>query len=175
MHGARAIAAAIAEALAGADVDTAVNAALEQLPEGTEIARNAVHAVRIARTSPVKRRAPSPSYPYSSTRSSTTSTATGSRRPRPCRSPSRWPPPPAGDRPGRARGGLSVPGRRLRAGPGRALTGALGGIGTVPAGWREACRTLAGARCPVSRAPISSNSPDCWQRRNRPPGWTIQA
>ncbi|NEA10480.1 ADP-ribosylglycohydrolase family protein, partial [Streptomyces sp. SID10692] len=49
VHGARAMAAAIAVALAGADVDTVVDAALDRLPEGTEIARNAVHAVRLAR------------------------------------------------------------------------------------------------------------------------------
>lgn len=49
VHGARAMAAAIAVALTGADVDTVVNAALDRLPEGTEIARNAVHAVRLAR------------------------------------------------------------------------------------------------------------------------------
>ncbi|MEU1127385.1 ADP-ribosylglycohydrolase family protein, partial [Streptomyces sp. NPDC005899] len=29
-----------------------------------------------------------------------------------------------------------------------ALTGALGGIGTVPPGWREACRILAGCALP---------------------------
>lgn len=49
VHGARAMAAAIAAALGGADVDTAVDSALEQLPEHTEIGRNARHAVKLAR------------------------------------------------------------------------------------------------------------------------------
>nr|WP_055552198.1 ADP-ribosylglycohydrolase family protein [Streptomyces kanamyceticus] len=49
VHGARAMAAAIAAALGGADVDTAVDTALEQLPEHTEIGRNARHAVKLAR------------------------------------------------------------------------------------------------------------------------------
>jgi ADP-ribosylglycohydrolase len=49
VHGARAMAAAVAEALGGADVDACVAAALTQLPQGTEIRRNARHAVRLAR------------------------------------------------------------------------------------------------------------------------------
>ena len=49
VHGARAMAAAVAEALGGADVDACVAAALSQLPSGTEIRRNARHAVRLAR------------------------------------------------------------------------------------------------------------------------------
>ncbi|MFE0174831.1 ADP-ribosylglycohydrolase family protein [Streptomyces sp. NPDC059002] len=49
VHGARAMAAAIAAALGGADVDAMVDSALEQLPEHTEIGRNARHAVKLAR------------------------------------------------------------------------------------------------------------------------------
>ncbi|MFE4368329.1 ADP-ribosylglycohydrolase family protein [Streptomyces sp. NPDC056835] len=50
VHGARAMAAAVSAALGGAPVDTCVDAALTQLPEGTEIHRNAVRAVDLART-----------------------------------------------------------------------------------------------------------------------------
>ncbi|MFG2494684.1 ADP-ribosylglycohydrolase family protein [Streptomyces caniferus] len=49
VHGARAMAAAVAAALGGAAAGGCVEAALEQLPEGTEIRRNALHAVRLAR------------------------------------------------------------------------------------------------------------------------------
>jgi ADP-ribosylglycohydrolase len=49
VHGARAMAAAVAAALGGADVDDAVDAALAELPEATEIGRNAHHAVKLAR------------------------------------------------------------------------------------------------------------------------------
>ncbi|MFG2889620.1 ADP-ribosylglycohydrolase family protein [Streptomyces sp. NPDC048248] len=48
VHGARAMAAAVAVALGGATVQACVEAALGQLPEGTEIRRNALHAVRLA-------------------------------------------------------------------------------------------------------------------------------
>ncbi len=48
IHGARAMAAAIAVALGAADVEQAVDAALAQLPEHTEIGRNARHAVKLA-------------------------------------------------------------------------------------------------------------------------------
>ncbi|GGV16967.1 hypothetical protein GCM10010245_29210 [Streptomyces spectabilis] len=50
VHGARAMAAAIAAALGGAGPDAAVDAGLAQLPEHTEIGRNARHAVKLART-----------------------------------------------------------------------------------------------------------------------------
>ncbi|MCT2594377.1 ADP-ribosylglycohydrolase family protein [Streptomyces sp. N2-109] len=49
VHGARAMAAAIATALGGADVGTCVAAALTQLPPHTEIHRNAQQAVNLAR------------------------------------------------------------------------------------------------------------------------------
>ncbi|MFE2375787.1 ADP-ribosylglycohydrolase family protein [Streptomyces sp. NPDC059398] len=50
VHGARAIAAAVAAALGGADAAACVDEALAQLPEGSEIRRNALHAVALART-----------------------------------------------------------------------------------------------------------------------------
>ncbi|GHC64970.1 ADP-ribosylglycohydrolase family protein [Streptomyces flavofungini] len=49
VHGARAMAAAIATALAGATPEEAVAAALAQLPAHTEIGRNARHALDLAR------------------------------------------------------------------------------------------------------------------------------
>ncbi|MFI0789732.1 ADP-ribosylglycohydrolase family protein [Streptomyces lydicus] len=48
VHGARATAAAVAVALGGRPAADCVDAALGQLPEGTEIRRNALHAVRLA-------------------------------------------------------------------------------------------------------------------------------
>ncbi|MEU1073776.1 ADP-ribosylglycohydrolase family protein [Streptomyces sp. NPDC005878] len=48
VHGARAVAAAVAAALGGATTEDAVDAALDQLPPDTEIGRNARHAVKLA-------------------------------------------------------------------------------------------------------------------------------
>ncbi|MGP3966867.1 ADP-ribosylglycohydrolase family protein [Streptomyces sp. 6N223] len=50
VHGARAVAAAVAAALGGADIDGCVEEALRQLPEGTEILRNAEQAVKLGRS-----------------------------------------------------------------------------------------------------------------------------
>ncbi|MEU6815095.1 ADP-ribosylglycohydrolase family protein [Streptomyces sp. NPDC046860] len=47
VHGARAMAAAVATALTGADADACVAAALDELPEGTEVGRNARHALAL--------------------------------------------------------------------------------------------------------------------------------
>ncbi|MFI6767635.1 ADP-ribosylglycohydrolase family protein [Streptomyces sp. NPDC050355] len=49
VHGARAMAAAIAAAIGGAPAGDCVETALGQLPEGTEIRRNALHAIHLAR------------------------------------------------------------------------------------------------------------------------------
>ncbi|MFB9903993.1 ADP-ribosylglycohydrolase family protein [Allokutzneria oryzae] len=51
VHGARAMAAAVSAALGGASPAEAVDAALAELPEGTEIARNADRAVHYGRNS----------------------------------------------------------------------------------------------------------------------------
>ncbi|MDT0430104.1 ADP-ribosylglycohydrolase family protein [Streptomyces salyersiae] len=149
VHGARAVAAAVAEALAGADVDTVVDAALAQLPEGTEIARNATHAVRLAREftgEPAGAFALVPVlehqivdhvYSYGIAAAETVPVALALTT--------------------AARGEIAqaVPAaaclsRVADSAPALAgaLTGALGGTGTVPAGWREACRTLAGCALP---------------------------
>ncbi|MET8924228.1 ADP-ribosylglycohydrolase family protein [Streptomyces sp. NPDC004623] len=146
VHGARAVAAAIAVALAGADVDTAVDAALQQLPEGTEIARNAVHAVRLAREFADEAFALVPVlehqivdhvYSYGIAAAETVPVALALAT--------------------AARGDFTqaVPAaaclsRVADSAPALAgaLTGALGGTATVPGGWREACRTLAGCALP---------------------------
>lgn len=149
VHGARAIAAAIAEALAGADVGTVVDAALAQLPEGTEIARNAEHAVRLARefadepagafslVPVLEHQIVDHVYSYGIAAAETVPVALALTT--------------------AARGEIAqaVPAaaclsRVADSAPALAgaLTGTLGGIRTVPSGWREACRTLAGCALP---------------------------
>ncbi|MGY5004211.1 ADP-ribosylglycohydrolase family protein [Streptomyces griseus] len=149
VHGARAMAAAVAVALAGADVDAVVNAALKQLPEGTEIARNAVHAVRLAREfadEPAGAFALVPVlehqivdhvYSYGIAAAETVPVALALTT--------------------AARGEIAqaLPAaaclsRVADSAPALAgaLTGAIGSITAVPAGWREACRTLAGCALP---------------------------
>ncbi|MFF7008541.1 ADP-ribosylglycohydrolase family protein [Streptomyces fimicarius] len=149
VHGARAMAAAVAVALAGADVDAVVNAALKQLPEGTEIARNAVHAVRLAREfadEPAGAFALVPVlehqivdhvYSYGIAAAETVPVALALTT--------------------AARGEIAqaLPAaaclsRVADSAPALAgaLTGAIGSITAVPAGWREACRMLAGCALP---------------------------
>ncbi|TRV79177.1 ADP-ribosylglycohydrolase family protein [Streptomyces sp. 130] len=149
VHGARAMAAASAEALGGADVETAVNAALAQLPDGTEIARNAAHAVRIAREFAGERAGAfalvpvlehqivDHVYSYGIAAAETVpvalALATASR----------------GDL-AQAVPAAACLSRVADSAPALAgaLTGALGSIGSVPDGWRETCRTLAGCALP---------------------------
>ncbi|MFL3867076.1 ADP-ribosylglycohydrolase family protein [Streptomyces griseobrunneus] len=149
VHGARAMAAAVAVALAGADVDTVVNAALAQLPDATEIARNATHAVRLAREfadEPAGAFALVPVlehqivdhvYSYGIAAAETVPVALALTT--------------------AARGEITqaLPAaaclsRVADSAPALAgaLTGAIGSITAVPAGWREACRTLAGCALP---------------------------
>lgn len=149
VHGARAMAAAIAVALAGADPDTAVDAALGQLPEATEIGRNARHAVKLART-----RADGPGsafaivptleheivdhvYSYGIAAAETVPVAL------------------ALTTAARGRASEAVPAaaclsRVADSAPALAgaLTGALGGGDSIPTAWREACRTLSGCALP---------------------------
>ncbi|MCX4449695.1 ADP-ribosylglycohydrolase family protein [Streptomyces sp. NPDC087866] len=149
VHGARAMAAATAEALGGADVDAAVNAALAQLPDGTEIARNAAHAVRIAREFAGERAGAfalvpvlehqivDHVYSYGIAAAETVpvalALATASR----------------GDI-AQAVPAAACLSRVADSAPALAgaLTGTLGSIGSVPDGWRETCRTLAGCALP---------------------------
>ncbi|MFF3752166.1 ADP-ribosylglycohydrolase family protein [Streptomyces sp. NPDC002018] len=149
VHGARAMAAAVASALGGADTETAVDAALAQLPGSTEIGRNARHALKLARDvaqEPAGAFALVPLlehqivdhvYSYGIAAAETVPVAlaltlaargqvTGAVPSAACLS----------------RVADSAP---ALAG---ALTGALGGGDTVPATWRDACRTLAGCALP---------------------------
>ncbi|MFI9624223.1 ADP-ribosylglycohydrolase family protein [Streptomyces sp. NPDC052042] len=149
VHGARAMAAAIARALGGADVDDMVDAALAQLPDGTEIARNTAHAVRIARgfvdegagvfslVPVLEHQIVDHVYSYGVAAAETVPVALALAT--------------------AARGRIAeaVPAaaclsRVADSAPALAgaLTGVLGGIDAVPDGWRQACRTLAGCALP---------------------------
>ncbi|MGR4883531.1 ADP-ribosylglycohydrolase family protein [Streptomyces sp. LARHCF249] len=149
VHGARAMAAAVATALAGADVDTAVEAALAQLPEATEIGRNARHALKLARTQTdagggafaivptLEHEIVDHVYSYGIAAAETVPVALALAT--------------------AARGKVAeaVPAaaclsRVADSAPALAgaLTGALGGGDSIPAAWREACRTLSGCALP---------------------------
>ncbi|WP_405786903.1 ADP-ribosylglycohydrolase family protein [Streptomyces sp. NBC_01367] len=151
VHGARAMAAAIATALSatGADdaVDAAVDAALAQLPEATEIGRNARHAVRLARTHKdggafaivptLEHEIVDHVYSYGIAAAETVPVALALAT--------------------AARGRMTeaVPAaaclsRVADSAPALAgaLTGVLGGGDSIPAAWREACRTLSGCALP---------------------------
>ncbi|MGX1503069.1 UNVERIFIED_CONTAM: ADP-ribosylglycohydrolase [Streptomyces graminofaciens] len=145
VHGARAMAAAVAAALGGADVDAAVDAALVQLPEATEIGRNAHHAVGLARDAScafelvplLEHQIVDHVYSYGIAAAETVPVALAVAV--------------------AARGKVAeaVPSaaclsRVADSAPALAgaLTGALGGGRSVPATWRDACRTLAGCALP---------------------------
>ncbi|MET9321286.1 ADP-ribosylglycohydrolase family protein [Streptomyces sp. NPDC003038] len=147
VHGARAMAAAIATALAGADVDAAVDAALGQLPEATEIGRNARHAVKLARAArgggafaivpTLEHEIVDHVYSYGIAAAETVpvalALATAAR--------------------GKVTGAVPAAACLSRVADSApalagALTGALGGGDSIPAAWREACRTLSGCALP---------------------------
>ncbi|MFF6972283.1 ADP-ribosylglycohydrolase family protein [Streptomyces tsukubensis] len=148
VHGARAMAAAVAAALGGADVDEAVDAALAQLPATTEIGRNGRHAVRLARSLTgdcaafalvplLEHQIVDHVYSYGIAAAETVPVAL------------------AVATAARGRVAEAVPtaaclSRVADSAPALAgaLTGALGGGAAVPASWREACRTLAGCALP---------------------------
>ncbi|MFF6882398.1 ADP-ribosylglycohydrolase family protein [Streptomyces sp. NPDC012421] len=145
VHGARATAAAVAAALGGADADTAVAAALAELPPVTEIGRNARHAVQLARTADsafalvplLEHQIVDHVYSYGIAAAETVPVALALTV--------------------AARGAMTaaVPAaaclsRVADSAPALAgaLTGALGGGRSVPASWRDACRTLSGCALP---------------------------
>lgn len=145
VHGARAMAAAVAAALGGADVDAAVDAALAQLPGATEIGRNAHHAVKLAREASgafelvplLEHQIVDHVYSYGIAAAETVPVAL------------------AVATAARGRVGEAVPAavclsRVADSAPALAgaLTGALGGGGSLPVTWRDACRTLAGCALP---------------------------
>ncbi|MFJ5078799.1 ADP-ribosylglycohydrolase family protein [Streptomyces sp. NPDC088553] len=145
VHGARAMAAAVAAALGGATVDEAVEAALAELPPVTEIGRNARYAVKLAQTAAsafelvplLEHQIVDHVYSYGIAAAETVPVALALAT--------------------AARGEMTaaVPAavclsRVADSAPALAgaLTGALGGGRSVPATWREACRTLAGCALP---------------------------
>ncbi|WP_443044095.1 ADP-ribosylglycohydrolase family protein [Streptomyces sp. NBC_00322] len=145
VHGARAMAAAVAAALGGASVDDAVDAALAELPDATEIGRNAHHAVKLARDSTgafelvplLEHQIVDHVYSYGIAAAETVPVALALAVA------------------ARGRVAEAVPAaaclsRVADSAPALAgaLTGALGGGDSVPATWRDACRTLAGCALP---------------------------
>lgn len=153
VHGARAMAAAVAVALAGGGTGASVEAALDQLPEGTEIRRNTLAAVRLAQAA-LAQSAGGPGsafalvpvleheivdhvYSYGIAAAETVPVALAVAT--------------------AARGVLSeaVPAaaclsRVADSAPALtgALAGALGGARALPDSWRRSCRTLSGCALP---------------------------
>ncbi|WOX24942.1 ADP-ribosylglycohydrolase family protein [Streptomyces solicathayae] len=145
VHGARAMAAAVAAALGGAPVDAAVDAALEQLPSSTEIGRNGRHAVKMARDAAtafelvplLEHQIVDHVYSYGIAAAETVPVALALATA------------------ARGEASAAVPAaaclsRVADSAPALAgaLTGALGGAASLPATWRDACRTLAGCALP---------------------------
>ncbi|MCW7943097.1 hypothetical protein AAW14_13815 [Streptomyces hygroscopicus] len=145
VHGARAMAAALSLALSGEAVDACVAAALAELPESTEIGRNARHALRMARDSdgafPVvpqlEHQIVDHVYSYGVAAAETVPVALALAT--------------------AARGRIAeaVPAaaclsRVADSAPALvgALTGALDGGEAIPPAWRDACRTLPGCALP---------------------------
>ncbi|MFF3309524.1 ADP-ribosylglycohydrolase family protein [Streptomyces sp. NPDC002952] len=145
VHGARAMAAALALALTGAHVDACVTAALAELPEATEIGRNARHAIALAHGADstfglvplLEHQIVDHVYSYGIAAAETVPVALALAT--------------------AARGRIAeaVPAaaclsRVADSAPALvgALTGALGGGDTIPAAWRDACRTLSGCALP---------------------------
>ncbi|MEU6536114.1 ADP-ribosylglycohydrolase family protein [Streptomyces sp. NPDC047000] len=145
VHGARAMAAALSLALAGADTDACVAAALTELPHTTEIGRNARHALRLAHGADsafalvplLEHQIVDHVYSYGIAAAETVPVALALAT--------------------AARGRIAeaVPAaaclsRVADSAPALAgaLTGALGGAAAVPASWRDACRTLSGCVLP---------------------------
>ncbi|CAM5439731.1 ADP-ribosylglycohydrolase OS=Streptomyces griseomycini OX=66895 GN=FHS37_000265 PE=4 SV=1 [Streptomyces griseomycini] len=145
MHGARAMAAAVCLALAGADVHACVAAALAELPEETEIGRNARHALGLAADAdsafalvpPLEHQIVDHVYSYGIAAAETVPVALALAT--------------------AARGRIAeaVPAaaclsRVADSAPALAgaLTGALGGGAAIPRTWRESCRLLPGCALP---------------------------
>ncbi|MFF8658809.1 ADP-ribosylglycohydrolase family protein [Streptomyces huasconensis] len=145
VHGARAMAAAIAVALGAADVEQAVDAALAQLPEHTEIGRNARHAVKLAQAAAcafdlvplLEHQIVDHVYSYGIAAAETVPVALAlatAARGRVCEAVP-------------AAACLSRVADSAPALAG-ALTGAFGAAAAIPEAWRETCRTLSGCTLP---------------------------
>ncbi|MEV8601425.1 ADP-ribosylglycohydrolase family protein [Streptomyces griseoviridis] len=145
VHGARAMAAAVCLALAGADVAVCVEAALAELPGSTEIGRNARHALRLAAEAGgafaavplLEHEIVDHVYSYGVAAAETVPVALALARA-------------AHGRIAEAVPAAACLSRVADSAPALAgaLTGALGGAATIPAAWRDACRTLAGCALP---------------------------
>ena len=145
VHGARAMAAAVSLALTGADLHTCVSAALAELPDGTEIGRNARHALELAERTDsafaliplLEHRIVDHVYSYGIAAAETVPVAlaltTASR-----------------GRIAEAVPAAACLSRVADSAPALAgaLTGTLGGADSIPPTWRDACRTLSGCALP---------------------------
>ncbi|QPP09391.1 ADP-ribosylglycohydrolase family protein [Streptomyces bathyalis] len=153
VHGARAMAAAVAEALGGADVEACVAAALDQMPSGTELLRNARHAVRLAQEEAADRPGTAGNafalvpvleheivdhiYSYGIAAAETVPVALALSLA-------------GGGSVAEAVPAAACLSRVADSAPALAgaLTGAIGGAADIPRSWREACRTLSGCALP---------------------------
>ncbi|ANS64582.1 secreted protein [Streptomyces lincolnensis] len=145
VHGARAMAAAVSLALAGADVRTCTSAALAELPEYTEIGRNARHALKLADDAEnafaliplLEHQIVDHVYSYGIAAAETVPVALALAIA-------------AGGRIAEAVPAAACLSRVADSAPALAgaLTGALGGGASIPASWRDACRTLSGCALP---------------------------
>ncbi|MBZ9643808.1 ADP-ribosylglycohydrolase family protein, partial [Streptomyces sp. PSKA30] len=145
VHGARAMAAAVALALTGADPAACVSAALAELPEETEIGRNTRHALKLAADAEsafalvplLEHQIVDHVYSYGIAAAETVPVALAL----------------ATASAGRIRDAVPAAAclsRLADSAPALAgaLTGALGGGAAIPASWRDTCRTLPGCVLP---------------------------
>ncbi|WP_329278264.1 ADP-ribosylglycohydrolase family protein [Streptomyces sp. NBC_01451] len=148
VHGARAMAAALSLALVGEEVDACVDAALAELPEGTEIGRNTRHALKLARDADsadgafalvplLEHQIVDHVYSYGIAAAETVPVALALATA-------------AHGRIAEAVPAAACLSRVADSAPALAgaLTGALGGGSAIPRAWRDACRTLSGCALP---------------------------
>ena len=145
VHGARAMAAALALALAGEEVEGCVNAALAELPECTEIGRNTRHALKLAQDTDgafalvplLEHQIVDHVYSYGIAAAETVPVALALATA-------------AHGRIAEAVPAAACLSRVADSAPALAgaLTGALGGGAAIPTAWRDACRTLSGCALP---------------------------
>ncbi|NKQ27890.1 amino acid adenylation domain-containing protein, partial [Streptomyces galbus] len=145
VHGARAMAAAVSLALAGAPPAACAEAALGQLPGATEIGRNARQALTLAGTAEgafalvplLEHQIVDHVYSYGIAAAETVPAALALALA-------------AGGRIAEAVPAAACLSRVADSAPALAgaLTGALGGGAAIPASWRAACRTLSGCALP---------------------------
>ncbi|MFF9487847.1 ADP-ribosylglycohydrolase family protein [Streptomyces sp. NPDC014676] len=145
VHGARAMAAAVSLALTGADPHTCVAAACAELPEDTEIGRNARYALKLAADAdsafalvpPLEHQIVDHVYSYGVAAAETVPVALALATA-------------AHGRIAEAVPAAACLSRVADSAPALvgALTGALGGGAAIPGTWRESCRTLSGCVLP---------------------------